>query len=362
MSKYFEEVKKNFGFGCMRLPRIEEEIDFEQFNEMIDTFIENGFNYFDTAHGYIEGRSEKALRKCLVDRYPRDAYILANKLSNHHYNSQEEILPLFESQLEICGVDYFDFYLMHALNATSFEKYKKCKAFETALELKEQGRIKHLAISFHDKADVLDKILTQYPQIEAVQIQFNYLDYEDKDVESRKCYEVCRKHDTPVIIMEPVKGGTLAAKLPDEAKKVFEDLNGGSPASYAIRYAAGFEGVFMVLSGMGSMEMMNDNISYMKDFKPLNKEELEAIDKVVDIFNSQKLIPCTACKYCMEKCPMNIPIPELFTSMNKRDLYEYSKDEGRVEDCIDCGACEEICPQNIEIRKHLKEAAKFIDE
>lgn len=347
------------------------EVDTKEFCDMIDTFISSGFNYFDTAHGYLGGKSETAIRECLVSRYPRDAYILTNKLSSPYFKTQEEIRPFFDSQLAACGVEYFDYYLMHAQTAVLFEKYKKCRAYETALELLDEGKIKHFGISFHDKAEVLEQILTEYPQIEAVQIQFNYADYEDASVQGRKVYEVCRKFGKRIIVMEPVKGGRLV-KLPEEAQKVFDDLGGGSNASYAIRYAASFEGVFMVLSGMGDMAMMNDNISYMKDFVPLGKEERDAVDKVCRIIKDQDLIPCTACEYCTERCPQNIPIPKLFACMNDKKAYRdwnasyyygiHTKKGSKASDCIKCGLCEEACPQHLEIRKLLCDVAEEFDK
>ncbi|MCM1544401.1 MAG: aldo/keto reductase, partial [Ruminococcus sp.] len=311
MDTVFSGVKKNFGFGCMRLPMKGKKVDNVEFSKMIDTFIENGFNYFDTAHGYLDGKSEIAIRECLTSRYPRSSYILTNKLSSHTFKKNEDIRKIFEKQLEICGVDYFDYYLMHAQTAELFEQYKNCRAYETALEFKQEGKIKHLGISFHDKAEVLDKILTEYPQVEVVQIQFNYVDYDDPAVEGRKCYEICRKHGKPIIVMEPVKGGSLV-NLPENALKIFDELHGGTPASYAIRFAAGFDGIKMVLSGMGSMEMMNDNISFMKDFAPLSEPELDAVRKVCEILHGQNLIPCTDCRYCVAGCPAHIAIPDLF--------------------------------------------------
>lgn len=233
---------------------------------MVDTFLEQGFNYFDTAHGYLNGKSELALNECLTSRHKREEYILTDKLTMPYFNKREDIRPFFESQLEACGVEYFDFYLMHAQSKDIFAHFKKCHAYETALELKEEGKIRHFGISFHDKAEVLEKILKEYPQIEVVQIQFNYVDYEDPAVESRKCYEVCRKYNKPAIIMEPVKGGNLV-NLPEDAKKILDDLHGGSTASYAVRFAASFEGVMMVLSGMNNLEQMKDNLSYMKEFE-----------------------------------------------------------------------------------------------
>ncbi len=364
-------IKKNFGFGCMRLPMNGDEVDFEEFSKMIDTFLENGFNYFDTAHGYLEGKSETAIKKCLASRYPRESYILTNKLTGPYFNKNEDIRPFFESQLDACGVEYFDWYLMHCQDREIFEKFKKCRAYETAFELKNEGKVKHVGISFHDKAEILEKILTEYPQIEAVQIQFNYADYDDVSVEGRKVYEVCRKFEKPIIVMEPVKGGTLV-NLPEKAQKVFDDLGGGSNASYAIRFAAGFEGIFMVLSGMGNMEMMNDNISYMKDFKPLDEKEMQAVWEVCRIFKSQDLIPCTACRYCEEGCPQNIPIPDLFSCLNgKRTLPSWNQnvyysvhttDRGKASSCIECGKCEKICPQHLEIRNLLKEVAKEFEK
>ena len=363
-----EKIKKNFGFGCMRLPMKDNEVNHSEVSIMIDTFIENGFNYFDTAHGYISGKSETALRECLTKRYSREQYILANKLSTHFFEKQEEIRPLFESQLKACGVDYFDYYLMHAQSSDIFAKFKKCKAYETALELKSEGKIRHFGISFHDKASVLEQILVEYPQIEVVQIQFNYVDYEDPAVESRKCYEVCRKYGKPVIVLEPTKGGNLV-NLPENARAVLDSLHGGSTASYAIRFAAGFEGIMMVLSGMSNIEQMEDNISYMKDFHSLSKQEQEAVNQVCEIFKLQNLIPCTACRYCIDDCPMNIAIPDLFACLNAKKVFHnwntdyyyhnvHTVNNGKASDCIKCGKCEKICPQHLKIRDLLKDVVQ----
>ncbi len=367
----FKEAKKNFGFGCMRLPMKNDSVDYEEFTKMIDTFITAGFNYFDTASGYLSGKSETALHDCLTTRYSRDKYILTNKLSSHLFKSEEEIRPVFEKQLKTCGVDYFDFYLMHAQNKALFERYKSCRAYETAFELKKEGKINHVGLSFHDKADVLDEILSTYPEIEVVQIQFNYADYEDASVESRKVYEVCRKHGKPIIVMEPVKGGSLV-NLPKEASDIFASLNGGSNASYAIRFAAGFEGIEMVLSGMGSMEMMNDNLSYMTDFKPLNEKELDAVSKVCEIFRSKDIIPCTACRYCIDGCPKKIAIPDLFSCLNGKRFFNnwntsyyysiHTENVGKAADCIKCGKCENVCPQKLNIRELLTEVAEEFEK
>lgn len=368
----FENVNKKFGFGCMGLPMKGDKVDTEEFSKMVDTFIENGFNYFDTAHGYLGGLSETAIKECLTSRYPRDQYILTDKLTNFFFKKEEDIRPFFESQLEACGVDYFDYYLMHAQSADNFAFFKKCHSYETALELKKEGKIRHFGISFHDRADVLEQILKEYPQIEAVQIQFNYLDYEDPAVESRKCYEVCCKYGKPVIVMEPVKGGNLV-KLPDEARAVFDKLHGGSPAGYAIRFAAGFDGIRMVLSGMSSLEQMEDNISYMKDFQPLSKEEQEAVQKVTEIFQSQNMIQCTACRYCTAGCPKHISIPDLFACMNAKKIFHdwntdyyynnvHTVNNGKASDCIKCGKCEKACPQHLPIRKLLEDVAEEFEK
>ncbi|MCH5148441.1 MAG: aldo/keto reductase [Clostridiales bacterium] len=364
----FDNVHKNFGFGCMRLPMKGGEVDYAEFNKMIDAFIENGFNYFDTAHGYLQGKSEIALRDCLVKRYPRDKYIFTNKLTNFFFKTEADVRPFFESQLKICGVDYFDFYLMHAQSKENFAMFKRCRAYEQALEFKKEGKIRHFGISFHDTAEVLEQILSEYPQIEVVQIQLNYIDYDDPAVQSRKCLEVCNKYNKPVIIMEPVKGGNLV-NLPEAAKKYFEQLGTASPASYAIRYAAGCEGVFMVLSGMSNMAQMSDNISYMKDFKPLSEREMQAVNNVCAVFKGMNLIACTACRYCTDCCPKKISIPDLFACMNTKNIYHdwnadyyykevHTKNGGKASECIACGKCEKACPQHLPIRNLLKDVAK----
>lgn len=366
-----EKIKKNFGFGCMRLPMKGDAVDTEEFSRMVDYFLESGFNYFDTAHGYLGGKSETALRECLTCRYPRESYILTNKLTGAYFEKQADILPFFQSQLEACGVDYFDFYLMHAQSARVFEKFKSCRAYETALELKAQGKIRHFGISFHDRASLLDNILTEYPQIEAVQIQLNYLDWEDPAVESRKCYEVCRKHQKPVIVMEPCKGGNLV-RLPEDAGAVLDSLQGGSPASYAIRFAAGHEGVMMVLSGVSDMQQMRDDLGFMSDFQPLNRREQAAVDKVCELIRTKHLIACTACRYCTDGCPMNISIPDLFACFNSKTVFRdwnadyyyhsiHTVNNGKASACIKCGKCEQACPQHLPIRELLAKTAEEFD-
>ena len=364
-------IKKNFGFGAMRLPMKGSEVDLDQTRQMVDTFLAEGFNYFDTARVYIGGQGETAIRDCVVKRYPRDSFILTDKLSDSLFNSEDEIRPLFEKQLESCGVDYFDFYLLHSQTKSIFEKYKKLHAYEHAFELKKEGKVKHVGFSFHDTADVLDEMLNEYPEIEVVQIQLNYIDFEDPAVQARLCYEVCRKHNKPVLVMEPVKGGNLV-NLPQDTMDVLNALHGGSAASYAIRFAAGFPGMMMVLSGMSSPEQMRDNLSYMKDFKPLNEAELAAVEKVQRIFHGLHLIPCTACRYCTDGCPKHISIPDLFAVMNTRQQYHdwnanyyygiHTATGGRASDCIKCGKCEKACPQHLPIRKLLEDFAKEFEK
>ena len=365
--KTFPEVKKMLGFGCMRLPMDGDKIDIEQFKKMVDVFMANGFNYFDTAHIYHDGESEKAIREAVSSRYPRESFILTDKLTTNCYNKQEDIRPLFKQQLKDSGVDYFDFYLMHSQDAAIYEKFRRCNAYETALEMQKEGKFRHFGISFHDKAEVLEQILKDYPQIEAVQIQFNYLDYGDPAVDSKRVYEVCEKYGKAVIVMEPVKGGNLV-NLPEKAQGILDSLNSGmSNASYAIRFAASFPNMFMVLSGMSDLAQINDNMSYMKDFKPLDEKEMQAVNDVRKVFSEINLIPCTACHYCTSGCPMNISIPELFSCYNHKVNFhdwnqgyyyaQITRDGGKPSECIECGQCEGICPQHLEIIRLLKDVS-----
>ena len=365
-NKFFKEINGIFGFGCMRLPMIGDKINYDEFSKMIKTFLDSGLNYFDTAHGYHNGLSEIAIKECLTSKYDRNKFLLTNKLTEPYFKKEEDIRPFFESQLKACGVGYFDFYLMHAQDKTNYEHFKKCEAYETVYKFKAEGLIKHFGISFHDKAEVLDMILKEHKEVEVVQIQLNYVDWDDATVESKKVYEVCEKYNKPVIVTEPVKGGSLV-NLPSDADKIFRDLNGGSNASYALRFAGSHKNIAMVLSGMSNMEQMNDNLSSMADFKELNKTELEAIDKVCKIFKNLNLIPCTSCHYCVEEneCPKKIRIPDMFSALNAYETFhnwntEYyynsvltNDGHGKASDCIKCGKCEKVCPQHLKIRELL---------
>ena len=372
---FVPEIHGNFGFGCMRLPQQKGgAIDYDEFCRMADAFIAAGFNYFDTAHGYHGGKSEIAIADCVSARFDRSQFLLTNKLTDPFFHKQEDIRPFFEQQLAWCKVDYFDFYLMHAQDRNNYLKFKRCKAYETAWQLKEEGKIRHFGLSFHDKHEVLDMILTEHPEVEVVQIQFNYVDYETDSVESRKVYEVCAKHQKPVIVMEPVKGGSLV-NLPSQANQILRDLHGGSNASYAMRFAGSFPMMTMVLSGMSNLMQMEDNILTMQDFKPLDQRERDAVQKVCDIINKKNLIPCTSCRYCIEEstCPKGILIPELFSAQNQHDTFHNwntnfyydavltGGGRGKASECIQCGKCEKVCPQHLPIRELLKTVAKTFE-
>lgn len=364
-------MMKNFGFGCMRLPMNGDEVDLDEFTRMVDLCMAEGFNYFDTAKGYVEGRSEGLLKTCLTSRYPRESYILTDKLSEDFFKTEEDIRPLFHRQLDDCGVEYFDYYLMHSQNNGYYEKYLACNAYKICCELKAEGKIKHFGISFHDKPQVLERILKEQPEIEVVQLQINYVDMEVPGIEGRRCLELCREYGKPVIVMEPVKGGHLA-RLPKDAAAVLSALGGGSPASYAIRYAASLDGVMLVLSGMSNMEQMRENLDFMKAFKPLDERELSAVEKVRDLLFSEDIIPCTACHYCSAGCPKKIAIPELIACLNDKKQFEdwnsewyymvHTQEGGKALDCIKCGKCEESCPQHLEIRELMTEISGIFDK
>ena len=354
--------------------RTKAKVDLRKMNRMVDTFMSEGFNYFDTAHTYLGGMSETALRECLVKRYPRNSYVLANKLSYNFIKNPDDVVSLFEIQLRACGVYYFDFYMIHGVSAERYEIFQQCRAFETAIEFKRIGKIKHFGMSFHDSPELLEQILKKYPEIEFVQIQLNYADIDSPIIQGMDNYKILEKYNKPVIVMEPVKGGVLV-NLPDKAKSIFDNLNGGSYASYAIRYAASFPNVILVLSGMGNIDMVKDNTGFMKDFQPLTETELTAINTVRKILKNQNAVPCTSCHYCIEGCPKDIPIPEILSCINRKIQYNsgegnflssfyygvYTKDHGKASDCIKCGKCEKECPQRLAVRDLLARAAGMFE-
>ncbi len=370
MEQYFGESTPKLGFGLMRLPKNGmEKIDIEQTKKMVDLFMEAGLNYFDTAYVYDGGDSECAAKAALVDRYPRESYTLATKLCAWMGAHDEKTAKQqFYTSLERTGAGYFDYYLLHALQAGNYKMYDTYHIWDFVKEQKEKGLIKHWGFSFHATPEILDEVLTKHPDAEFVQLQLNYADWENADVTARANYEVARKHGKSIVVMEPVKGGALA-NPPEAVRKVFDEVNKeASYASWAIRYAASLEGIITVLSGMSNMEQMEDNLSYMKDFKPLDAKEQVAIQKAQEIINGVKSIPCTACHYCTAGCPKQIPIPEIFAARNKqlvwgqidegRKAYAQAvKDVGTACDCIACGQCEKACPQQIKVIEKLKECA-----
>lgn len=375
MDRTFVESMPKLGFGLMRLPQINGEIDIPQVCTMVDKFMAKGFKYFDTAYGYGDGASERAIKAALVDRYPRDSFYLATKLPAWAgAKNAEEAKQMFYTSLERTGAGYFDFYLLHNLGEQRTHYFDDFGIWDFLQERKREGLIHRLGFSFHDKADELDKVLTAHPEMEFVQLQINYTDWENPAIESRKCYEVARKHGKPIVIMEPVKGGNLA-NPPQEAKDVFAAINpDASASSWAIRFAASLDGVITVLSGMSSVEQMEDNLSYMQDFKPLNPQEQQAIEKVREIINAIPVVPCTGCEYCLKGCPQNVGIPGVFIAYNiylkfgNAELAggQYSwQTEGhqraKASACIECGMCEEACPQHISIRDQLKKAAEVFE-
>ena len=374
MEKYFGENTPKLGFGLMRLPKLADgTIDIEQTKQMVDMFMAAGLTYFDTAYVYDGGGSEQAAKAALVDRYPRESFTLATKLNARAAQDEQSAKQQFTTSLERTGAGYFDFYLLHAIQEGNYTLYDEYHLWDFVRELKAKGLVKHYGFSFHAGPELLDELLTAHPDVDFVQLQLNYADWENPDVTSRANFETARRHGKSIVVMEPLKGGALANPV-KEVQEIFKAANpAASFASWGIRYAASLDGILTVLSGMSHVEQMADNIAYMKDFMPLDALEQEAVLKAqaaLDIVNS---IPCTACHYCTDGCPMQIPIPEIFAARNKqlvwgqleegRKAYEEAvATGGRASDCVACGQCEGACPQQIKVIKQLKTCAKVFDK
>lgn len=370
---------KKLGFGLMRLPLLDpndqKSIDMEQLKKMVDLFLDRGFTYFDTAYMYHDFASERAVKTALVERHARDCFTLTSKLPTMMLKTKEDQARIFNEQLEKCGVEYFDYYLLHALTKVTYETAQRLGSFDFVQQKKKEGKVRHIGISFHDSAELLEEILSAHPEIELVQIQLNYLDWDNEVIQSRQCYETIRRHGKEVLVMEPIKGGTLA-KVPQRAAEL---LKGAEPdksiPSWAIRFAASHEGVKMVLSGMSTLAQLDDNTSYMQDFTPFTPAEYDLVKKVVGIINEAITVPCTACHYCTKGCPKHIAIPEFFSIYNnhcqapmegfstQKFYYDTLIDHGsgKASACIGCKQCERMCPQHIEITKYLRDVAKTFE-
>ena len=371
---YLGDTTPKLGFGLMRLPMIGDEIDMEQVKAMVDTFMAKGFTYFDTAYVYINGKSEVAAREAIVKRYPRDSFTLATKLPLwDNIETEADMQRIFDESMERAGVEYFDYYLLHAMDKAKFEKADRIGAWDFLFKMKAQGKIKHCGVSFHDSAEVLDEALTKHPEAEFVQLQLNYIDWENDNVQSRKCYEVAVKHNKPIIVMEPVKGGSLAG-MNNEIQGIMKAQNPDlSIPSWAVRFCAGLDNILTVLSGMSTKAQLDDNVSYMEHFEPLSDKEHEVLKTVVEKLNAIPTIPCTGCRYCVDDCPMQIHIPDIFRAVNHqkqfgsegnvdRSGYESATREGgKASECLHCGSCEAHCPQHIHIIEELEDAAKLFE-
>ena len=374
MSINIDEMPK-LGFGLMRLPEKDGAIDIEQVSQMADAYMEAGFNYFDTAYVYHGGNSEKVVKEAIVKRFPRESFTIATKLPAWFLHSPEDRDKVFEEQLDRCGVDYFDYYLLHSLeDGNNYDTYEKYDCFNWGIKKRDEGRIRHFGFSFHGTPELLVQVLDKHPEIEFVQIQLNYADWDNKIVHSGELYEILRDRNIPMIIMEPAKGGKLAC-LDDECAEILKAIRPDkSIASWAFRYVGSLPGIATILSGMSTPEQMEDNINTFKDFEPLSEEELAAIDKVKEIMNRVELAGCTSCKYCVEGCPMGISIPDVISAVNTKrkfpgDMRPQFFYNGLVDryshasDCIACGQCEGVCPQHLPIISLMQEAVeKFESE
>ena len=369
--------KSKFGFGCMRLPKIDENdetsINQEIFNEMVDIYMEKGFNYFDTSYAYHSGESEKAIRKAVVERYPRESFRICDKMPTWALKSPEDNDKFVEEMLERLSIDYFDLFLIHNINVPWLEKAEKNNTFEYVKKMKENGIAKKIGISFHDKAELLKEVLDKYGEmLDVVQLELNYLDWDDPSIESRKCYELCVKHDLDVIVMEPLKGGVIVNQ-PESIKKEFNQFNPNkSIASLAIKFCASLENVKMVLSGMNKMDDLIDNCNTYENFTPINQEEIDFLEKMALKLKEIRIVPCSECEYCLDSCPCNIPISEYFNVYNLSKIQpEYNNyrlyfdklcdEKVAADECIKCESCIEYCTQKIDIPKELENLCKHFE-
>ena len=369
--------KSKFGFGCMRLPKIDENdetsINQEIFNEMVDIYMEKGFNYFDTSYAYHSGESEKAIRKAVVERYPRESFRICDKMPTWALKSPEDNDKFVKEMLERLSIDYFDLFLIHNINVPWLEKAEKNNTFEYVKKMKENGIAKKIGISFHDKAELLKEVLDKYGEmLDVVQLELNYLDWDDPSIESRKCYELCVKHDLDVIVMEPLKGGVIVNQ-PESIKKEFNQFNPNkSIASLAIKFCASLENVKMVLSGMNKMDDLIDNCNTYENFTPINQEEIDFLEKMALKLKEIRIVPCSECEYCLDSCPCNIPISEYFNLYNLSKIQpEYNNyrlyfdklcdEKVAADECIKCESCIEYCTQKIDIPKELENLCKHFE-
>ncbi|EKQ57115.1 MULTISPECIES: aldo/keto reductase [unclassified Clostridium] len=363
---------KKLGFGTMRLPQTDySSVDIETFKKMVDAYMERGYIYFDTSYVYHMGNSETALREALVKRYPREAYTITDKMPTWMVQSKEDYKKYFNEQLERCGVEYFDYYWLHTLGSTLYESSELLGGFDFLKQMKAEGKIKHIGFSFHDTAETLDKILTDHPEIEFVQLIVNYIDWTNGGIEIKKSYDMATKHSVPVIAMEPVKGGVLS-NVPKEIEEMFKEYNPEmSPASWAVRWVASLENVYLVLSGMSSVDQVMDNTSTFNDLKPLNDEEQKFIEKAQEILNKKAPNSCTYCGACHKVCPKNIAVPTYIGLYNNRKMFTadgwhnnvydaVGERYGKASDCNNCRECEAVCPQKIKIAELLKDAVEVL--
>ena len=368
------------GMGLMRLPLMDENdqtsIDYEEVNRMVDAYMDAGFDYFDTAFVYHEGVGEAAFRKCVVERYPRESFKIATKLPLFVITEESQLEPIFAQQLENCGVDYFDYYMLHNVSGFTENAWKNVDLYSFIQKKKEEGYIKHIGISTHGNAEFLEELLFDHPELEFVLLQINYLDWEDEGIESMKCLEVARKYNKQVMIMEPYKGGFLA-DVPEEAEKLMKEYNPDrSVVSWAMRFVANLDDIEVVLTGASNLEQLESNINEFNNADPLNDEEMEIISQVSEIINSNITVDCTKCRYCVDTCAEDIDIAKIFDLYNKHKLLEtdewtqfgnaylnYSKLDGVgiASDCIECENCIEECPQQINIPEVLKDVAKTFE-